>query len=137
MKVFIERAETEEIDVKKKYAGNANTHHSPEHLQYQLNQGVHRADQRAPADCQQPHHQHPQEHFQEDLVTHTSTYHSLATHNLDQGKTSELELDMDMKESREYKEINMFHTDKNIVKGHINSNFKENNGKVKVPRPML
>ena len=48
-----------------------------------------------------------------------------------------MELDMDMKESREYKEINMFHTDKNIVKSHINSNFKENNGKVKVPRPML
>jgi hypothetical protein len=133
MKVFIERAETEEIDVKKKYAGNANTHHSPEHLQYQLNQGVHRADQRAPADCQQPHHQHPQEHFQEDLVTHTSTYHSLATHNLDQGKTSELELDMDMVEERmyeeyedeEYKENNMFNTDRDIVKEHFTYEFEE------------
>ena len=50
---------------------------------------------------------------------------------------------MDMMEERRYKEseeceeIDMFHTDKNIVKGHINFNFKENNGEVKVPRPML
>ena len=42
-----------------------------------------------------------------------------------------------MKESEEYKEIDMFHTDKNIVKGHINFNFKLNNGEGNVPRPML
>jgi hypothetical protein len=57
VKVFIVRAETEEIDVKKQNAGNADTHHPPEHLQEKLNQGVHRerpvrADQRAPADRQ-------------------------------------------------------------------------------------
>jgi hypothetical protein len=57
VKVFIVRAKTEEIDVKKQNAGNADTHHPPEHLQERLNQGVHRArpiraDQRAPADRQ-------------------------------------------------------------------------------------
>jgi hypothetical protein len=52
-------------------------------------------------------------------------------------RTSVLDLDRDMKESEEYEEINMFHNNKNIVKGHINFNFKENNGEMYVPRPML
>ena len=43
----------------------------------------------------------------------------------------------EMKVSKEYEEIDMFHTDKNIVKGHINLNFKKNNGEGHVPRPML
>ena len=42
VKVFIVRAKTEEIDVKKKNAGNDDTHHPPEHHQEKLNQGVHR-----------------------------------------------------------------------------------------------
>ena len=46
-------------------------------------------------------------------------------------------LGRDMKESEEYKEIDMFHTDKNIVKGHINHNFKKNNAEGNVPCPML
>jgi hypothetical protein len=44
---------------------------------------------------------------------------------------------MDMKESEECEEIDMFHTDKNIVKGHINLNFKKKNGEGHVPCPML
>jgi hypothetical protein len=47
---------------------------------------------------------------------------------------------MDMMEERSYKEseeCEEIDIDKNIVKGHINFNFKENNGEVKVPRPML
>jgi hypothetical protein len=57
VKVFVVRAKTEEIDVKKQNAGNADTHHPPEHPQEQLNQGVHRerpvcADQRAAAERQ-------------------------------------------------------------------------------------
>ena len=51
-KVFIVRAVTEEIDVEKQKAGNADTHHPPEHLQEQMNQSVHCTDQRAPADSQ-------------------------------------------------------------------------------------
>jgi hypothetical protein len=43
------------------------------------------------------------------------------------------ELDRDMKESEEYEDIDMFHTDKNIVKEHINLNFKKNNGEGNVP----
>jgi hypothetical protein len=43
----------------------------------------------------------------------------------------------EMKESEEYEEIDMFHTDKNIVKGHISLNFNKNSEKVNVPRPML
>ena len=38
MKVFIERAETEKIDKKNQYAGIANTHHLPEHIQEQPRQ---------------------------------------------------------------------------------------------------
>jgi hypothetical protein len=30
--VFIKRAETEETDARYQYAGNADTHHSPEHF---------------------------------------------------------------------------------------------------------
>ena len=38
MEVFIERAETEKIDEKNQYAGIANTHHLPEHIQEQPRQ---------------------------------------------------------------------------------------------------
>jgi hypothetical protein len=59
--VFIVRAKSEEINLKKQNAGDADTHHPQEHPQEQLNKDVHRerpvcADQCAPADRQQ----HPQ-----------------------------------------------------------------------------
>jgi hypothetical protein len=37
VKVFIVRAETDEIDVKKQNTGNTDTHHPPEHHQELLN----------------------------------------------------------------------------------------------------
>jgi hypothetical protein len=43
----------------------------------------------------------------------------------------------EMKESEEYEEIDMVHTDKNIVKGHISLNFNKNSEEGTVPRPML
>jgi hypothetical protein len=57
---------------------------------------------------------------------------SLATNPLDQVKTPELELDMATveerrnEESEEYEECDMFHTDRNIVYGHITFKFEEN-----------
>jgi hypothetical protein len=72
-----------------------------------------------------------------DTANNPSKYLSLPCHCLSQDETSMSGLDRDMKESEEYKEIVMFHTDKNIVKGHINLNFKMNNGEGNVLRPML
>jgi hypothetical protein len=43
----------------------------------------------------------------------------------------------EMKESEEYEEIDVFHTDKNIVKGHISLNFNKNREDGNMPRPML
>jgi hypothetical protein len=58
-------------------------------------------------------------------------------------KTSELELDMAAveerryEESEEYEEFDMFHTDRDIVKGHITFKFEENKEDAEVPRPLL
>jgi hypothetical protein len=43
----------------------------------------------------------------------------------------------EMEESEEYKEIAMFHTDKNIVRGYINFNFNKIDEEGNVPHPML
>ena len=43
----------------------------------------------------------------------------------------------EMKESEEYKEIDMSYTDKKIVRGHINFNSNQINEEGNVPRPML
>jgi hypothetical protein len=73
-----------------------------------------------------------------DTNNNPSKYLPLPYHGLSQDKkTSMSGRDRDMKESEEYEEINMFHTNKNIVKGHFNLNFKMNDGEGIVPRPML
>ena len=41
------------------------------------------------------------------------------------------------KESEGHEEIDMFHTDKNIVKGHINFKYKEDKGDADGQRPQL
>jgi hypothetical protein len=41
------------------------------------------------------------------------------------------------KESEGYEEIDMFHTDKNIVKGHINFKYKKDKGDADEQRPQL
>jgi hypothetical protein len=40
-------------------------------------------------------------------------------------------------ESEEYEEFDMFHTDRDIVKGHITFKFEENKEDAEVPRPLL
>jgi hypothetical protein len=55
-------------------------------------------------------------------------------------KTSERELDMatveerKYEESKEYEEFDMFHTDRNIVKGHISFKLEENMEDEEVPK---
>jgi hypothetical protein len=56
-----------------------------------------------------------------DTANNPSKYLPLPYHCLSHGKTSMSGLDRNMKEYEEYEEIDMFHTDKNIVKGHINA----------------
>ena len=51
-----------------------------------------------------------------------------------------MELDRDMMGERrykEYEEINMLHTDKKIVKGHINFKCKEDKGDADGQRPQV
>ena len=62
-----------------------------------------------------------------DTANNPSKYLPLPYHCLSQGKTSMSKLDRDRKEPEEYKEIDMFHTDKNIVKGHTNFKFNKIN----------
>jgi hypothetical protein len=52
-------------------------------------------------------------------------------------KTSELELDLATVQERKYEKFDMFHTDRNIVKGHIIFQIEEDKEGADVPRPLL